>query len=60
MPQSYASLHYHIIFSTKHRAPLITPDIQSRLYEYIGGILRAEKGVLLAAGGICDHIHLLV
>src|SRR6266566_9394201 len=60
MPQSYASLHYHLIFSTKNRLPSITPDLQPRLYEYIGGILRGANSVLLAAGGMPDHVHLLV
>ncbi len=60
MPQSFVSLHYHLIFSTKNRLPSITPDIESRLYEYIGGIVRAQDGCLLAAGGIPDHVHLLV
>src|SRR5262249_14027395 len=59
MPQSYTCLHYHFVFGTKHRHPTITPDIQPRLYDYIGGIVRNEGGVLLAAGGISDHIHLL-
>jgi REP element-mobilizing transposase RayT len=60
MPQSFASLHYHIIFSTKNRVAAISPDLQPRLYEYLGGILRAQDGVLLAAGGMPDHVHLLV
>ena len=60
MPQSYTSLHYHLIFSTKNRLPSITPDLQPRLYEYIGGILRGANSVLLAAGGMPDHVHLLV
>jgi REP element-mobilizing transposase RayT len=60
MPQSLVSLHVHIIFSTKERAPLIAPALQPRLYEYIGGILRADKNSLIAAGGISDHVHLLV
>src|SRR5262249_19659636 len=34
--------------------------LQPRLYEYFGGILRNHNGVLLAAGGIPDHVHLLV
>jgi REP element-mobilizing transposase RayT len=29
-----------------------------RLYPYLGGIVRAEKGVLLAIGGVEDHVHL--
>jgi REP element-mobilizing transposase RayT len=60
MPQSFASLHYHIVFSTKNREPFIDRALQPRLYEYVGGILRNHEGVLLAAGGMPDHIHLLV
>ncbi len=59
MPQSFACLHYHLIFSTKHRQPLLTPEISERLFAYIGGILRNHKGTLLAAGGMPDHVHLL-
>src|SRR5947207_2806077 len=59
MPQSFTCLHFHLIFSTKNRAASITPDLQPRLYDYIGGILRAEKSRLLAAGGMPDHVHLL-
>ena len=58
MPQSFASLHCHVIFSTKHREPWITPDLAERLYPYIGGIVRAEKGQLYAIGGVEDHVHL--
>lgn len=60
MPQSLVSLHVHIIFSTKNRTPTILPAWEPRLYEYIGGILRAEKNCLIAAGGMPDHVHLLV
>jgi REP element-mobilizing transposase RayT len=60
MPQSFACHHYHLIFSTKHREPRLTPEIQPRLYEYFGGILRARNSKLIAAGGIADHVHLLV
>ena len=60
MPQSFACLHHHVIFSTKNRAPLITAEIQPRLYAYIGGILRENKCCLVAAGGMPDHIHLLI
>ncbi len=60
MPQSFVSLHVHIVFSTKKRQPSITDDLQTRLYEYLGGIVRADGGRLLAAGGMPDHVHLLV
>ena len=59
MPQSYVSLNLHLIFSTKNRLPQINADLQARLFEYIGGICRAEQSPLLAAGGTPDHVHLL-
>src|SRR5262245_61158571 len=43
MPQSFASLPCHIVFSTKNREPWIHQDLAARLYPYIGGILREEK-----------------
>jgi REP element-mobilizing transposase RayT len=59
MPQSFASLYYHLIFSTRNRLPLMPDAMRPRLYEYIGGIVRAEHGSLIAAGGTANHIHLL-
>jgi putative transposase len=59
MPQSFASLHVHIVFSTKHREPTLAPDIRPRLHQVIGGILRDNDCRLIAAGGTADHIHLL-
>ena len=60
MPQSYASLHIHVIFSTKTRRPLIVADLQPRLFEYMGGIARERGCRLIAAGGMPDHVHLLL
>ncbi len=59
MPSSYTCLRYHLIWSTKHREPLLTDEVRDRLFAYIGGILRNHNGVLLAAGGMPDHVHLL-
>jgi REP element-mobilizing transposase RayT len=60
MPSTHLSLHYHIVFSTKDRRPLITDDLSSRLHEYLGGLIRAADGVPKCAGGVADHVHLLV
>ncbi|WP_439630813.1 IS200/IS605 family transposase [Gemmata sp.] len=60
MPQSYTSLYYHLVFSTRNREATISPEIGPRLYDYFGGLVRAERGVLLAVGGVSDHVHLLV
>lgn len=60
MPNSYTSLHFHVIFATKDRRPLIKSAWRDRLYEYIGGITRDLPGRLLSAGGMPDHVHLLL
>ena len=60
MPQSFGSIHIHLVFSTKGREPWVKPDITSRLFEYIGGTLHSHKCVLLDAGGMPDHLHLLI
>ena len=59
MPRSYTNLIYHIVFSTRDRKPLISPDRQERLYDYIGGTIRGLGGILLAINGTSDHAHLL-
>ncbi len=60
MPGTFSKLLYHIVFSTKQRRPFITLDVQPRLYEYIGGIVRSLHGVSLTIGGMPDHLHMLV
>ncbi|MBB5037425.1 IS200/IS605 family transposase [Prosthecobacter dejongeii] len=60
MPSTYSSLHYHLIFSTKNREPLIQTAWRARLHEYLGGMVRGLGGVSLGVGGVSDHVHLLV
>jgi len=56
---SYTQLTYHIVYATKYRTPTIRDTIRERLYEYIGGTLRAKKGHLIEIGGMADHVHVL-
>jgi putative transposase len=60
MPQSLVKILVHIVFSTKDRRQLIRPEIEARLYGYIGGIIKNNGGRLIIVGGVRDHIHLLV
>ena len=60
MPQSLFKILAHIVFSTKNRVEIITPEIEPDLYSFIGGILKNNKSKLLAANGTANHIHLLV
>jgi len=59
MANTFTNLLYHIVFSTKHRKPLIDESLRNELYPYIGGIIRGERGILLEIGGIADHIHIV-
>jgi putative transposase len=60
MPGTHSQILLHIVFATKRRERWLTPDISDRLYAFIGGIVRDERGVLLSIGGVEDHVHLLV
>ncbi|MEI6534882.1 MAG: transposase [Verrucomicrobiaceae bacterium] len=57
MPSTHLSLHYHLVFSTKNRAPSMPAEIRGRIHEYLGGTIRGMKGVAHAVGGTSDHIH---
>jgi putative transposase len=59
MGHTYTNLNYHLVFSTKDRAPIMAKPLQPRLYGYIGGIIRELKGEMLAIGGVEDHVHIL-
>ena len=60
MPQSLHNAYAHIVFSTKDRFPLIHGELEPRLYEYMGGIVRGQKAKLIEMNGTADHVHLLI
>ena len=59
MSATFTALYYHIVFGTYGRSRWLTQVMHESLPSYIGGIVRRKGGVLLAAGGIEDHLHLL-
>lgn len=60
MPQSLSKNYVHIVFSTKHRMPLIQAGIKKRLYEYIEGMSRKFESPTERINGTEDHVHILV
>ena len=60
MGNTYTSLHYHFIFSTKHREPWISQTMEERVWSFLGGIARENKLVPILVGGMPDHIHMAV
>ncbi len=59
MSRTYTSLHYHIIFGTKNRDPLLDASWRTRLHEYLGGSVNGLGGFSQGVGGVADHVHLL-
>ena len=60
MAHTYVSSYIHYVFSTKHRQKIIKPELEERLWPYMGGIARENKMKALAIGGIEDHVHLFL
>lgn len=59
MPQSLSSVLIHLVFSTKNRQPLITPEIEPELFKYLAVELHNMGCPSLAINGTSDHIHIL-
>lgn len=59
MSQSLSNVLLHLIFSTKHRSPLIDEDIEPELYSYLISIFISCGSYVHKIGGVADHIHVL-
>jgi REP element-mobilizing transposase RayT len=53
-------LYLHLVWATWDRLPLISTNIERRLYRNIESEAIKQRCNVLAVGGIEDHIHLLV
>ena len=60
MRASYTQLYLHLIWATWDRLPLITADVESRIYAAIAAKCRQLKCEPLAINGVEDHVHVLV
>jgi REP-associated tyrosine transposase len=60
LSHTFSQNHLHVVFSTKERRKLIEPSMQPRLWAYMGGIARNHNFLVLANGGMEDHVHLLI
>jgi putative transposase len=60
MRHAHTELYVHCVWATWERLPLITPQIEDRLYACIADKCRELGCELIALRGVADHIHLLV
>jgi putative transposase len=59
MPQSLSSILIHLVFSTKHRTPWLTPEIETELHPYLATVFKGCDSPALIINGDRDHIHAL-
>ena len=59
MSQSLASLHVHLVFSTKNRAAFLRQTVRPELHAYMGSILQKLECSPVLINSTEDHIHLL-
>jgi REP element-mobilizing transposase RayT len=59
MGQSLVRVATHLVWSTKHRQPLIDEAIEPELYAYLGGVCNEMDCLSIKVGGYLDHVHVL-
>ncbi len=59
MGQSLVKNYVHLVFSTKHRQPLIQQPVETELHSYLGGTCNHLDCQSIKVGGYVDHIHIL-
>ncbi len=60
MAQSLVQIYVHIVYSTKHRKPLLgDDDFRDRTHRYLAGIFKNLNCPALIVGGTADHVHVL-
>ena len=60
MRHPWTQLYLHLVWSTWKRAPLITPQLQPRIYAVLQHQASQLKADVIAIGGIEDHVHVLL
>lgn len=59
MANTYTQILYHVVFSTKNRAPVLDADNRDNLFRYVWGIHQKLNCHLYRINGVEDHIHIL-
>jgi len=59
MPQSLSKLYVHLVFSTKHREPLLLAPVRAEMHAYLATVLTNSGSPAIKVGGTSDHVHAL-
>lgn len=55
----YWQLFYHLVWATKNREPLLTPEIEPIVYGFIRSKVIGLGGTLFALNGKEEHVHVV-
>jgi len=56
----HAEVFLHFVWTTHGREPILTSEIERRLFRYITGICTKLNCHVLALNGMPDHVHLAI
>ena len=56
----YCQLFYHLVWSTKNRHPLLTPEVEPVIHNYLRAKAIGLGATVFALNGVEDHVHLVV
>jgi putative transposase len=56
----YWRLFYHLIWSTKGRLPLLTPDVEPLIHDFVRSKAIGLECTVFALNGTFDHVHMVV
>ena len=56
---THTQILYKIVFSTKHKEPVLEKETRPELFKYIWGILNKSNCHLYRINGVEDHLHIV-
>lgn len=56
---TFTQILYQLVFSTKSRHRVMTPEGRPELFRYISGILRKKECRVYIINGVEDHLHIV-
>jgi len=59
MSQSLSKLYVHLVFSTRHREPLLLSPLRGPMHAYLATVLKNQDSPAIKVGGTSDHVHIL-
>lgn len=55
----YTQLFYHLVWSTKNRLPLLTPQVEPVIHNYLRTKAIGLGATVFAVNGVEDHVHVV-